>query len=328
VKLPCSRKSQVTPNALIFIIFNLTFLLHIYSFKDMKNIHRSQRLIITPLKKRIPRNTFKMKFFSLSISKLWILLGSTGYAATSVTYDFEAEALNDNFSDSVVGWSQDSTNPSVFGQTLSLAYIASTNFGTGETNSGHLGSQFANTPDLAPTSVTGTLDFTGIDEAAPRATLNLAIIDDPTDQFVGRDSFSVSLVNRGGESLAEIAFTPTVGNLDTWDIALGVNGAPATTTSGTVTSTSGYQFTMKFGATATSFSYESSFGGPDTLLGNRPTISTSSLSAIAMTHFPIAPAGSSASTLVFDNIVVSVPEPSSVVLFSLGCLSLARRRRS
>ena len=266
--------------------------------------------------------------FSLSVLKAWILLGSAGHCATSVSYDFELETPNDYFSDGVVGWSQDSINPSgVFGQTFPLAYIATTNFGSGLTNSGHLGSQFANTPLLTSTTVSGVLDFTGIDPAAPGATMNLAIKDDVTDQFEERDSFTVSFANSGGGSLAEIEFTPTVGNLNTWDIAVGVNGVPASATTGTMIALSGYRFRLDFGATATSFFYGSSFGGPEVLLGNRPAIPTSGLSAIEMTHFPAAPVGESATTLVFDNIVVSIPEPSTTALFVLGFLALAGRRQ-
>ena len=47
-----------------------------------------------------------------------------------------------------------------------------------------------------------------------------------------------------------------------------------------------------------------------------------------MTHNPLGDEGTSANSLVFDNIAVSIPEPSSAALLILGSAFLFGRRRS
>ena len=55
----------------------------------------------------------------------------------------------------------------------------------------------------------------------------------------------------------------------------------------------------------------------------------SDLGTIAMTHNPLDAEGStSAHSLIFDNIAVSIPEPSSAALLILGSAFLFGRRRS
>ena len=96
------------------------------------------------------------KFSRLSLV-LAPLVGSA-IAANSVTYDFETSSSGDLFeAGGVSGWSQDTSNPTAFGQTFPLAYISATDFGGGSSNSAHLGTQVANTPDNADTTLTGDL---------------------------------------------------------------------------------------------------------------------------------------------------------------------------
>ncbi|MFT6861624.1 MAG: hypothetical protein ACJAVK_000176 [Akkermansiaceae bacterium] len=269
----------------------------------------------------------------LSLSQLLsgtavVLISSAG-AATTVTYDFSSQASGDLFESDVVGWSQDTPNPSAFGTTLPFAYIASTNFGGGATNTGHLGTQFANTDDNSTTTVTGNLDFTGVDEALPQVSLNLAILDNDLDQFTGRDGFRVAINSTTGSTLAELGFTPTAGDVSSWDVSVGVNGAPTSTTAITVTSSAGYIFKVNFGSAVTTFLYGDSQGGlADVQFASQAPIGTSNMGAIAMTHLPLAPVGESATTLVFDNIVASIPEPSGPALLLLGSAFLFGRRRS
>ena len=262
---------------------------------------------------------------------LSLLLVCPAFAATSVTYDFEVESngvpQGDFFSDSVTGWSQDTTNPSAFGDSFPLAYIFSTAFAGGaSTNTGHLGTQFANLPDNSSTTVSGVVDLPVTN--ALEVTLNLAIIDNTADAFAQRDAFSVALTNSASATIAQIDLTPTSGDDTSWDVSVGTGGA-ASATGSTITALNGYEFKIVFGATTNFY-----FGGAvqGAVIGLGPALPAvpgiSDLDAIAMTHNPLGLAGSSANTLAFDNIVVIIPEPSSAILAALGFSFLGRRRRS
>ena len=245
---------------------------------------------------------------------------------------FDSEVTADRFEDQVAGWSQSNTNPTAFDTTSPLAYIATTNFGGGGSKSGHLGTQFGNTPDNSSTTVStnqnaGLLDFLGLGPA-PMLTMNLAILDETGDRdnFPGRDAFSVELRNSSAASLAEIKFVPTVGVASSWDIQVGVGGTETVTTGQTISALNPYRFQINFGA-ATTFSYGDSTGGVSafqTLGGSN----LSDMDSIAMTHIPLAVAGTSANTLAFDDIALSVPEPSGVALLLLGSTFLMGRRRA
>jgi hypothetical protein len=253
-----------------------------------------------------------------------VALAAAATAHGAVLINFDSESTGDLFAGGVSGWTQDSTNPTAFGQTFPLAYIASTNFGSGASNAGHLGTQFANTPDNSATTVARSLS--GITHAQS-ITLNLGILDNTADSFAGRDAFSVTVSSAGSSTLAQIGFTPTLGNLTSWNISLGVNGAAASLTAQTLQSLSGYIFKMDFGSGATTFSYGPQGGAANVLIGSRSALSSFALGEISMTHTPISAAGTSANTLVFDNINIAIPEPSSSVLLVLGLAMVARRRR-
>jgi hypothetical protein len=253
-----------------------------------------------------------------------VALAAAATAHGAVLINFDSESTGDLFAGGVSGWTQDSTNPTAFGQTFPLAYIATTDFGSGATNAGHLGTQFANTPDNSATTVARSLS--GITHAQS-ITLNLGILDSAADSFTGRDAFSVTVSSAGSSTLAQIGFTPTLGNETSWNISLGVNGAAASLTAQTLQSLSGYIFKMNFGPGATTFSYGPQGGAANVLIGSRSALSSFALGEISMTHTPISAAGTSANNLVFDNINIAVPEPSSSVLLVLGLAMVARRRR-
>jgi hypothetical protein len=264
------------------------------------------------------------------------LFGSSVQGASSVTFETDADGAL--FADNVAGWSQSNTNPTAFDTTSPLAYIATTNFGGGGTNSGHLGTQFGNTPDNSSTTVStnaGLLDFLGLGPA-PMLTMNLAILDETgdSDNFPGRDTFSVELRNSSAASLAEIKFVPTVGAASSWDIQVGVGGTETVSTNQTISALEGQRFQINFG-NATTFSYGDSIGGVSdipllTLDGlGFGGVDFASIDSIAMTHIPLADVGTSANTLAFDDIALSsVPEPSGVALLLLGSTFLMGRRRA
>ncbi|MDA7626994.1 hypothetical protein N8672_03060, partial [Akkermansiaceae bacterium] len=126
--------------------------------------------------------------FGLRLSSFLVPLVGSAFAANSVTYDFESSTSGDLFDGGgVTGWSQDTSNPSAFGQTFPLAYVAATNFGGGSSNSAHLGTQVANTPDNADTTLTGDLSSLDPIYNMLNVSFNMAVLDDSADSFEGRD---------------------------------------------------------------------------------------------------------------------------------------------
>jgi hypothetical protein len=270
-----------------------------------------------------------LKSFSLHLVGLSALLSSSSFSAVTASLDFESETLNDFFSDSVTDWSQDQTNPSAFGSEIPLAYIATTDFGFGSSNTGHLGTQFGNLSPNASTTVTGAFDFVGVGTAPnPQVTLNVAITDPGSASFPGRDAFSIAVTDGVSTNIAQIDFTPDALDDTSWDIGVGINGAPVTSSLASVTVGSAYEFKIEFGAASTNFLYGSAVGGATVGIDTLGPALGYEMAEIEMTHNPLAAEGTSANTLVFDNIFASVPEPSSCALLLL-CLPLfAARRRS
>ena len=258
-----------------------------------------------------------MSLSTASYFALPILLCSHVVASVTATFDFNSEGANDYFSDGVSGWTQDSSNPTAFGDTFPLAYIASTNFGGGASNSGHLGTQFGNTSDNSSTTVSGTFSpVAGGTGTIPSVTLNLAILDDAADSFTGTDAFTVGVQNAADVTIAQIEFTPNNGE---WLVngSSGISIAP----------NSGYEFKINFAEDETSYLWGNANDGAFIVFDTAPAVAGAYLAGIEMTHIPVASAGSSANTLVFDNIVATVPEPSALALFILGLPLLNLRRR-
>jgi hypothetical protein len=263
-------------------------------------------------------------------------------AATQLNYDFDSSSSGDLFSGSgVSGWSQDSANPSISGQAFPLAYVSATNFGGGSSNSAHLGTQFANTPGNADTTLTG--DLTSLTAGGQpnaghvynyiSASFNLAVLDDSSDSFDGRDGFSVALTTASGAEAATIGLSPTSNNNDSWDVSVGVNGSTSTT-GATITANSAYKFYIESLDGSTTFKYEAADGTGNTWINTinsgvvSPFTNTlNQVTGIAFSHDPLGTAGSSANTLAFDEISVQIPEPSSSLLMVLSAGLIAIRRR-
>lgn len=263
-------------------------------------------------------------------------------AATQLNYDFDSSSLGDQFSgNGVSGWSQDIANPSAFGQTFPLAYVSATNFGGGSSNSAHLGTQVANTPNNASTTLTG--DLTSLTAGGQpnaghvynyiSASFNLAVLDDSSDSFTGRDDFSVALTTDSGAEAATIGLSPTSGNNDTWDVSVTAGGTTSTT-GGTINANSAYRFYIESLDGSTTFKYEAADGTGNTWISSvdfdvvSPFTNTlNQVTGIAFSHDPLGTAGSSANTLAFDEISVQIPEPSSSLLMVLSAGLIAIRRR-
>ena len=273
------------------------------------------------------------------------LVGIAG-AANSLTYDFDSSSSGDLFSGSgVSGWSQDVANPSAFGQTTPLAYIAATNFGGGSSSSAHVGTQLGNTVNGVDTTLTGSLTSLaagGLYSAQNgtyiynmvSASFNVAVLDDSADSFTGRDGFSVALTTDAGAQAATVGFSPTSGDNDKWDVSVGVNGSTSTTGQ-TIDANSAYRFYIDSLDGATNFSFSAADGSGLTIglasinSGNASafTSTLNQVTGIAFTHDPIASDGTSANTLAFDDISVQIPEPSSSLLMVLSAGLIAIRRR-
>ncbi|MDA7879666.1 PEP-CTERM sorting domain-containing protein [Akkermansiaceae bacterium] len=277
------------------------------------------------------------------------LVGIAG-AATSASYDLTTYNFNSSSSGTlfsgggVSGWSQNVANPEAFGETIPLAYIATTNFGGGSSSSGHVGTQRGNTLGV-DTTLTGSLTSLragGPDSAQNgthiynmvSASFNVAVLDDSTDGFGGRDGFSVALTTGAGAQAATVGFSPNGDDDDKWDVSVGVNGSTSTTGQ-TIDANSAYRFYIDSLDGATNFSFSAADGSGLTIglasinSGNASafTSTLNQVTGIAFTHDPIADDGTSANTLAFDDISVQIPEPSSSLLMVLSAGLIAIRRR-
>ncbi|MDA7639294.1 PEP-CTERM sorting domain-containing protein [Akkermansiaceae bacterium] len=254
------------------------------------------------------------------------LLGSA-MAASSITYDFNSSSSGDLFEDAgVSGWSQANSNPSAFGQTFPLAYVSATDFGSGSSNSAHLGTQLANTPDNSDTTVTGNLSIVNPSNTMV-ASFSMAILDNAADSFEGRDGFSVALKTTAGQEAATIGFSPTAGDNESWDVSVGVNGSTSTTPV-QISALSGYGFRIVAGPSQTQFLYGSPLDSSVPISTFGPITDLDTVGFISFTHDPLADVGTSANTLAFDNVMVQIPEPSSslLMILSAGLLAIRRRR--
>ena len=266
---------------------------------------------------------------SCSLSALVSLAGSA-FAANSVTYDFNSSVANDYFEGGgVAGWSQDTQNPSAFGNQFPLAYVAATNFQNGEglSNSAHLGTQRANTPDNADTTLSGDLSSLNPINNMMNVSFNMAILDDKTDSYEGRDNFNVALTDASGAQAATIGLSPNAGSNEKWDVSVGVNGSTSTT-GYTISAQSSYSFAIESRDNTTRFLL-SGPGISQQLLSSIDANVTSlnSVTGITFEHDPRSLVGTSAHTLAFDNVSVQIPEPSSSLLMVLSAGLIAIRRR-
>jgi hypothetical protein len=267
---------------------------------------------------------------SYSFSILASLAGSA-FGANSVTYDFNSSAADDKFeAGGVAGWSQDTLNPRAFGKSFPLAYVAATNFQNGEglSNSAHLGTQRANTPDNAATTLTGDLSSLDPIYNLLNVSFDVAVLDDNTDSFNGRDAFNVALTTASGAQAATVGFSPNATSGEKWDISVGVNGSTSATAY-TISAQSSYRFAIESRDDTTRFLL-SGPGISSVLLSSidAPVLSLNSVTGIGFEHDPsLSPVGTSAHTLAFDNISAQIPEPSSSLLMVLSAGLIAIRRR-
>jgi len=265
--------------------------------------------------------------FSLLPLVLAPLVGSA-IAANSVTYDFETSSSGDLFEvGGVTGWSQDTSNPTAFGQTFPLAYVSATDFGGGSSNSAHLGTQVANTPDNADTTLTGDLSSLDPIYNMLNVSFNMAVLDDSADSFEGRDAFNVALTTASGSQVATIGFSPSAGNNEVWDVSVGVNGSTSTTPY-QVSANSGYSFYISSRDNTTDFKFGPDGGNIVTIDSFVAATSLNSITGITFEHDPLSEVGTSAHTLAFDNLTVQIPEPSSslLMILSAGLIAIRRRR--
>ena len=167
------------------------------------------------------------------------------------------------------------------------------------------------------------------------ASFNLAVLDDSSDSFTGRDAFSVALTTDSGAEAATIGLSPTsgAGNSDSWDVSVTAGGTTSTT-GGTITANSAYKFYIESLDGSTTFKFEAADGTGNTWINTidsgvvSPFTNTlNQVTGIAFSHDPLGTAGSSANTLAFDEISVQIPEPSSSLLMVLSAGLIAIRRR-
>ena len=159
--------------------------------------------------------------------------------------------------------------------------------------------------------------------------LDMAVIDDSADAFLGRDAFSVALTTASGAQAATIGFNPTTGNNEQWDVSVGVNGNTSTTGQ-VISAGSGYTFYIDSRDNTTSFSFSAADGSGLTIgLGTINGIVTdlNSVTGISFEHDTLSGPGTSAHTMVIEDVSVQIPEPSSSLLMVLSAGLIAIRRR-
>lgn len=259
-----------------------------------------------------------------------ILSAIAGQALAATSYNFDSTAIGSLFTDSVLGWSQPTPNPpSVGGFDHPMAYIVAGDTG----NAGLIGTLLGNTPANTTTTLIGSIADAGA-ISGKTVSLTVAILDDATDAYTTRDSFSISIMSSPTLEIASLLFTPNAGNPALWDISYDTGTGTDTLTASTVEANSNYAFFLAFTDTGIRFTYGTAADGVGTnLIGDVITDSAEGedFSSINIEHNPLGVAGSSADALAFDNINVggvSVPEPTSALLLGVASLGLLRRRRA
>jgi hypothetical protein len=276
----------------------------------------------------IPTSISLMKTSKALPASLTALLFSTFSASAAVVYDFDSEGLDDYFDSAVTGWTQDAANMPGFSGDPDIphAYVSTLNFGSGPSQVGFLGTRRANTADGSPVTIAGSLASSGTLPVPGRISLNLAILDDATDNFAGRDAFTIAVTDTGSSDLAVIHLNPDPSDLILWDISVGVNGGTLATTSASLQAQGGYLLTVDFNSLSTVFSLASSSpGSSNVAFSTLDAVPAADLGEIKMTLAQPG-VGTSATGLAFDNITI-VPEPSTAILFSSAFLGLFLRRR-
>lgn len=264
--------------------------------------------------------------------------------ASSVAYDFESESVDDIFADGeVAGWTQDISNPpGFFGEEFPIAYIDTDEvrtgsgttsgffFGTSASNAAYLGNLRGNQIGLDSTSVSTTIDTSGLTPTVPRVQIDLGIVNFANNFFGDNPVFDFRLTGGSGGELARIQLDRTGTAPGDWNIAVSSNGSTPTVSSSLLTPQVGYTFTIDFESSGTVFSYGETVGGGSSLIGTESAVANYAgrVGGVTLTHNPGANNDEDSRALIFDNLSVSVPEVSTSVFAALGMLFLGYRRRS
>ncbi|MBB5350820.1 hypothetical protein HNR46_001054 [Haloferula luteola] len=252
-----------------------------------------------------------------------LALGASSLNA-AVLYDFNSEVSDAFFSSDISGWSQDIANPTPFGAEAPMAYVADASIVGGvATGTGYLGTLRVNQAPHATTSITGDLSAAGT-MSGYSLSMNFGILDNTSDPYTTRDSFSIAVTDSTTATLGMLSITPTVGDVNLWDLSV-VGG----TGSVTVDVNSGYVLFITFLDDAVKFSYGSAASGVGSIeIGEVAASVSGDFGSLVLTHTPDASEalGTSANALIFDNIAV-VPEPGTALLCGVAALGLMRRRR-
>ena len=254
---------------------------------------------------------------------------TSGVGAAATVYNFESEAVDDFFSGGgVTGWTQDQPNPSIIGTQIPLAYINTATFAGTSSNAGYLGTLRGNLTPNATTTLSGAISGAG-SLAGSRLSVNFAIADNAGDTFMTRDSFQISITDNSSATIAQLLFTPDAGDTAIWNLWYSLGGGALISSASTAIANSGYFLDFLFTFTAASISYGTATTGTGTsVIGTGVVPGFSDFEALNISHIPTGAPGSSANALVFDNVVATIPEPSSAALLALAALGLIRRRRS
>jgi hypothetical protein len=251
------------------------------------------------------------------------LASALGVAHASVVYDFSSLATGQDVN-GYSGWSASQSNPSF-------------PFGFGFDNSGNhalaLGGAYvtANIP-TETVSVAGPsykLLSTTAGQTGASVTMNLFLVDS-TNAYSDRDTFSVSVSDSLGNTLASLFFIPRdqdstpESSTGLWDLSYDFyDGTGVHTTAYSSAELELYTLTFSFGASASIDFGSGHFTGTPSLYNDANTLGD-------LTYGWTATNGVGAggdNILVVDNVTF-VPEPSAALLGAVGALGLLRRRRA
>ena len=268
--------------------------------------------------------------------------------ATAATYNSPATPTDPL--DGQNNWgTNDPTQTGTYGTSTQLIgrsdFVGGTGFFTGQT--GALGGIYRTTsptgaaPDVVPSTASGGIvtlyHAVSVGAGAPFVALNtdFAVTAPGANGFATHDTFSFSLQSTTFASLININFQPSTSNPTGQDEISYTVGGITTTTGNLITLNGSYHLALTVTAATKTFTATISQSGGGTSTSFSGSLATASIApsavgeVVALWNLANKTATSGAyqsagdNSLIFDNLAVTVPEPSTYAMMALGLVGLA-----